>query len=172
MSAVMTPPPDAPSLAASPRSRRRKVSNVLASMLITLTFVIAVVPLVFLVIYVVQKGSKVMSWSFLTDDLPFVDRLPGGGMGPAVVGTLLITGAASLMAIPLGVLGASPGASTAAFIATEVLQACFADKLTEGGWLPALRRVIPTWGIDLKADADATRKTRAETAQVLKLENV
>jgi phosphate transport system permease protein len=63
------------------------------------------VPLVFLVIYVVQRGSKVISWSFLTDNLPFVDRLPGGGMGPAVTGTLLITGAASLMAIPLGVLG-------------------------------------------------------------------
>ena len=74
-------------------------------MLIALTFVIALVPLVFLVIYVFQQGSKVMSWAFLTDDLPFVDRLPGGGMGPAVVGTLLITGAAALMAIPLGVLG-------------------------------------------------------------------
>jgi malate dehydrogenase (quinone) len=72
----------------------------------------------------------------------------------------------------VALLGASPGASTAAYIATEVLQACFADKLTKDGWLPALRRVIPTWGIDLKADADATRKTRAETAQVLKLENV
>jgi malate dehydrogenase (quinone) len=72
----------------------------------------------------------------------------------------------------VALLGASPGASTAAFIASEVLQACFADKLTEDGWLPALRRVIPTWGIDLKADADATRKTRAETARVLKLENV
>ena len=59
----------------------------------------------FLVVYVVQQGSKVFSWSFLNDDLPFVDRLPGGGMGPAVVGTLLITGAASLMAIPLGILG-------------------------------------------------------------------
>jgi phosphate transport system permease protein len=104
MSTVTTPPP-VPSLSASPRSRRRKVSNVVASGLIALTFVIALVPLVFLVIYVFQQGLKVMSWSFLTDDLPFVDRLPGGGMGPAVVGTLLITGAAALMAIPLGVLG-------------------------------------------------------------------
>jgi phosphate transport system permease protein len=99
------PPPEGPSLSASPRSRRRKVSNVVASGVIALTFVVALVPLVFLVIYVVQQGSKVMSWSFLNDDLPFVDRLEGGGMGPAVVGTLLITGAAALMAIPLGVLG-------------------------------------------------------------------
>jgi phosphate transport system permease protein len=73
--------------------------------MIGLAFVVALVPLVFLVVYVVQQGSKVISWSFLTDDMPFVDRLPGGGMGPAVVGTLLITGAASLMAIPLGILG-------------------------------------------------------------------
>jgi phosphate transport system permease protein len=81
------------------------VKNVVASLTIALAFVVAMVPLVFLMIYVVQRGAKVISWSFLTDDLPFVDRLPGGGMGPAVVGTLLITGAASLMAIPLGILG-------------------------------------------------------------------
>ncbi len=56
-------------------------------------------------IYVIQRGSNAISSSFLTDDLPFVDRLPGGGMNPAIVGTLLITGAAALMAIPLGILG-------------------------------------------------------------------
>jgi phosphate transport system permease protein len=106
VSSVTMPPPGGPQLTTPrPRSRRRKVSNVVATGVIALTFLIALVPLVFLVIYVVQKGSKVVSWSFLTDDLPFVDRLPGGGMGPAVVGTLLITGAAALMAIPLGILG-------------------------------------------------------------------
>jgi len=88
-----------------PKSGARKVKNFVATCMIGLAFVVALVPLVFLVVYVVQQGSKVISWSFLNDDLPFVDRLPGGGMGPAVVGTLLITGAASLMAIPLGVLG-------------------------------------------------------------------
>jgi len=69
-------------------------------------------------------------------------------------------------------LGASPGASTAAFIAVSVLQKCFASELTESGWLPKLREIIPTYGIDLTRDVDATRKTRAETAAVLKLENV
>jgi phosphate transport system permease protein len=88
-----------------PKSRSRKVRNFLATCFISLAFLIALIPLVFLVVYVVQQGSKVMSWSFLTDDIPFVERFPGGGMGPAVTGTLLITGAASLMAIPLGILG-------------------------------------------------------------------
>jgi phosphate transport system permease protein len=105
VSAVTVPPPNAPRLTPRSRSRSRKIRNVAANAVISLTFLVAMVPLVFLVIYVVQRGSKVISWSFLTDNLPFVDRLPGGGMGPAVTGTLLITGAASLMAIPLGVLG-------------------------------------------------------------------
>jgi phosphate transport system permease protein len=95
----------APHLAPLPKSRARKVKNGIATIVISLAFVVALVPLVFLVLYVVQRGAKVVSWDFLTEDLPYVARFPGGGMGPAVVGTLLITGAASLMAIPLGILG-------------------------------------------------------------------
>jgi malate dehydrogenase (quinone) len=66
-------------------------------------------------------------------------------------------------------LGASPGASTAAFIAIEVLQRYFGDRLTVDGWLPRLRQIIPTYGIDLKIDTDACRATRADTAPVLGL---
>ena len=72
----------------------------------------------------------------------------------------------------VALLGASPGASTAAFITTEVLKVCFADRLTESGWLPKLRQLFPTWGIDLIRDAEACRKTRAETAKALKLEYI
>jgi phosphate transport system permease protein len=92
-------------LTPGPRARRRRVTNVVANALIALAFLVAIVPLVFVVVYVVQRGMEVFGWSFLTEPPPFSDRLPGGGMAPAVVGTLLITGAAALMAIPLGVLG-------------------------------------------------------------------
>jgi malate dehydrogenase (quinone) len=71
----------------------------------------------------------------------------------------------------VALLGASPGASTAAFIAIEVLEKCFDEELT-GGWLKRLKTVIPTYGIDLKQDAAACRNIRASTAKVLKLENV
>ena len=81
---------------------------------------------------------------------------------------LVVSGDKSLVAL----LGASPGASTAAFIALEVLQRCFAEHLTESAWLPKLRTVIPTYGIDLKTDAAACRRTRADTARVLQTENV
>ncbi|MBP2497887.1 malate dehydrogenase (quinone) [Methylobacterium sp. PvP062] len=69
-------------------------------------------------------------------------------------------------------LGASPGASTAAYIAVEVLEKCFADRLTPDAWLPRLKAVIPTYGIDLKQDAEACRRSRAETAPVLRIDNV
>jgi len=72
----------------------------------------------------------------------------------------------------VALLGASPGASTAAFIALEVLETCFGDKLTPDGWLPALKRMIPTYGVDLKTDRDACRRTRSDTASLLKIENV
>lgn len=71
----------------------------------------------------------------------------------------------------VALLGASPGASTAAFIALEVLEKCFGDQLASG-WLERLKAIIPTYGIDLKQDAAACRNIRAETAKVLKLENV
>ncbi len=58
----------------------------------------------------------------------------------------------------VALLGASPGASTAAFIAVSVLEKCFASELTGSGWLPKLKEIIPTYGIDLAQDADACRR--------------
>jgi malate dehydrogenase (quinone) len=72
----------------------------------------------------------------------------------------------------VALLGASPGASTAAAIAVGVIEKCFADELTESGWLPKLKRIIPTYGVDLTRDAEACLKSRAETARVLKVENI
>jgi malate dehydrogenase (quinone) len=72
----------------------------------------------------------------------------------------------------VALLGASPGASTAAFIAIGVLQKCFASELTDSAWLPKLKQIIPTYGIDLTREADACRHIRAETAPTLKLESV
>src|SRR3984893_10439100 len=72
----------------------------------------------------------------------------------------------------VALLGASPGASTAAFIAISVLEKCFAGELTESAWLPRLKQIIPSCGVSLIEDAEFTRRVRAETAQVLKVENI
>jgi phosphate transport system permease protein len=84
----------------------RRFRNRAAVVLVWLSVVTAAVPLAFLVTYLFQKGARVVDWSFLTDDIPISSRLPGPGMGPAVLGTLLITGAGTALAVPLGVLAA------------------------------------------------------------------
>src|SRR6201987_486166 len=72
----------------------------------------------------------------------------------------------------VALLGASPGASTAAFIAVGVVEKCFAGELTESSWLPELREIFPTYGIDLARDADACHRTRVDTAAILKVDNI
>jgi malate dehydrogenase (quinone) len=47
-----------------------------------------------------------------------------------------------------------------------------ASELTESGWLPKLKEIVPTCGIDLARDADACRKNRADTAATLKVDNI
>lgn len=87
-------------------SSGRRVRNRIAMLAIWSSVLLAAVPLAFVVAYVVQKGGRIVDWNFLTADIPFSSRARGPGMGPAVLGTLLTTGAASMMAIPLGVLAA------------------------------------------------------------------
>jgi phosphate transport system permease protein len=94
------------SLLSSGVSRGRRLRNDLAVGLMWLALAIALIPLAFLIFYVARKGSGVISWSFLTHAIPVNGSTRGPGMGPAVSGTLLITFAASVMAIPLGILGA------------------------------------------------------------------
>ncbi len=72
----------------------------------------------------------------------------------------------------VAMLGASPGASTAASIMLDVIQRCFADRLTNDGWLAKLKQVIPSYGQSIADDAELCRRIRAETAAVLNLENV
>ena len=89
-----------------PISRARRARNTAAMAAIWLSVLVAAVPLAFVVEYLVRKGASIVDWTFLTEDIPFSSRLRGPGMGPAVLGTLLITGAATVMAVPVGVLAA------------------------------------------------------------------
>jgi len=86
--------------------RRRRLVNAAFSGLVYACGAIAAAPLVAIVYYVLKKGGGVMSIDFLTKDVPILTRSIGPGMGPAIVGTLLITGVATLMAVPLGILAA------------------------------------------------------------------
>ena len=86
----------------------RRYKNQIMTILMWAAFVIVLIPLGFVLVTLVAKGAAAISWQFLTNSTipPNVVPLGTGGMGAAVVGTLEVTGFASLLAIPLGVLGA------------------------------------------------------------------
>jgi phosphate transport system permease protein len=87
-------------------SPARRFRNNLATVLMWVAVAVALIPLFFVLYYVAHQGLRVMSVKFLTKNIPVVSRTKGPGMGPAIVGTLLITGMATLISVPLGVLGA------------------------------------------------------------------
>lgn len=64
-----------------------------------------------------------------------------------------------------GLLGASPGASTAASIMLNLLRTCFPDRM--GEWEPTLRELIPSYGDTLNTRPDAADASLTETAAVL-----
>ena len=85
----------------------RRTKNQLATVAMWTAFAVMLVPLGFVLITVIGKGASAITWQFLTNGTIPINVLPVtyGGVGPAVIGTLIITGFAALMAIPLGVLG-------------------------------------------------------------------
>jgi phosphate transport system permease protein len=101
------PPPSPRPLSDISASGWRRFRSGVATALMITSLVVALVPLVLIIGYVVSRGREVLTWDFLVSDIPTIARADAseGGIGPALVGTLLITGMASLMAIPLGVLG-------------------------------------------------------------------
>jgi phosphate transport system permease protein len=85
----------------------RRTKNRLATGLMVLALVVVMLPLGWVIYALLDRGASIISWKFLTSPIPpVVAPAHVGGMGPAVAGTLLITGWATLMAVPLGILGA------------------------------------------------------------------
>ena len=85
----------------------RRTKNRIGTILMWLSFVVVIIPLAFVLYTVIAKGISVISWQFLTSPIP-PSVLPAdvGGVGPAVLGTLEITALATVIAVPLGILGA------------------------------------------------------------------
>ncbi|MFF1633433.1 malate:quinone oxidoreductase [Leifsonia sp. NPDC058248] len=66
-----------------------------------------------------------------------------------------------------GLLGASPGASTAVPIMLDVLKRCFPEQYE--GWVPTLTKLIPTMGRTLNDRPAEAEKVMAATAKTLQL---
>src|ERR1700726_4961937 len=69
----------------------------------------------------------------------------------------------------VAMLGASPGASTAAWIMVNVIERCFSEQVKKGGWSAKLKELIPSYGQSLIDNPALCRQVRAETAAVLQI---
>lgn len=67
----------------------------------------------------------------------------------------------------VALLGASPGASTAASVMIDLIERCFADEIHNDGWGTRLKDIIPSYGQSLIDDAELCRRVRAHTADAL-----
>jgi malate dehydrogenase (quinone) len=79
-------------------------------------------------------------------------------------GTEIITSADGSIS---GLLGASPGASTAVYAMLEVLKKSFPKEFKK--WEPKLTTFMPSYGTKLNADAKAAAESLKATAKVLKI---
>lgn len=85
--------------------------------------------------------------------------------GKLEFGTEVVVNSAGTIA---SLLGASPGASTAAFAMLQVLEKCFADKFNNE-WREKIKEIFPTYGHKLADNPELTRTTRAYTKAILNL---
>ena len=84
---------------------RRRTINLLMLGLTGLMAVMALVPLIWIIVYVIMRGGGTIDLAFFTQ-LPRPLGVEGGGVLHAIQGTLILTALAGLFAIPPGILAA------------------------------------------------------------------
>lgn len=78
---------------------------------------------------------------------------------------LIASGDGSIAAL----LGASPGASTAAPIMLNLLEKCFPTRMS--GWEPRIKELVPSYGVKLNDNHDLADELFAHTANVLGIDD-
>jgi phosphate transport system permease protein len=85
------------------RDRRRRILSRVFTTLCALAVLMALVPLAFVLFFVISQGIGALDWNFLTQ-MPKPVGETGGGMLNAIVGTLMVTGVGALIAVPVGLI--------------------------------------------------------------------
>ncbi len=93
------------------RYQRRHAVNAVMLGLTGFFTLLALVPLIWIIVYVAQEGAKYLNLDLFTK-LPVGLGQPGGGVLHAIEGTLVVTVLASILSMPVGVL-------TAFYVATN-----------------------------------------------------
>jgi len=85
------------------RDVRRKLMSALFVGFCGLSVAVALVPLAFILFFVIKEGIQALDLNFFTH-MPSPVGETGGGMANAIVGTLILTVLGSIMAVPVGIL--------------------------------------------------------------------
>lgn len=94
-----------------------------------------------------------------------IKKEPGKG-GQLRFGTELVSADdGSLTAL----LGASPGASTAASIMIKLLESCFSEQMATADWQEKIKAMVPSYGISLNQNAQLNERELRTTSEVLDL---
>jgi phosphate transport system permease protein len=86
-----------------PISGRRRRTDMLARGVLLAGTLVALVPLVLVIYYLLKRGLGAISWHFFSTDPTGAFIGDPGGIKSALLGTLLLVGLASLIAIPIGI---------------------------------------------------------------------
>jgi malate dehydrogenase (quinone) len=105
-------------------------------------------------------------WDMITagQRVQVIKRDPASGKGVLQFGTELVAADDGSIA---GLLGASPGASTAVSAMLTLLERCFPDRMT--AWRPRIQEAIPSYGHSLSREPELLAQVRADTMQTLEL---
>ena len=88
------------------RVRRRQLTNLFIHGLLLLVMIGTVGVLVWVLAYVAGQGLKYLGPQFLTQTPPGNPSQPGGGFLNGIIGSVIITGIATLVSVPVGVAAA------------------------------------------------------------------
>lgn len=84
-------------------ARKAKIIDKIVSLFAIVCVILAIIPLTSILIEVLKNGIAAINWDFLTGRPSAVGRA-GGGIGPAIQGTLIIVGLATTIGAPIGIL--------------------------------------------------------------------
>jgi phosphate transport system permease protein len=95
-----------PALTAFPGERRRQITNLLMHAVLLLVMTATVGVLAWVLTYVAGQGLKYLGPEFLSQTPPGNPSQPGGGFLNGIIGSLIVTGIATLLSMPVGIAAA------------------------------------------------------------------
>jgi phosphate transport system permease protein len=95
-----------PPESAVPSTARRRLTNILMTGLLTATMAATLAILIWVLVYVAGQGLKYLGPEFLTQTPPGNPAQAGGGFVNGIIGSLIVTGIAAVLSVPVGISAA------------------------------------------------------------------